>query len=146
MPVFVTAVMLVCVAAPAKNAHSETKRRALVGCENDVRLPKMRVFRAKDDPWWCWKDYVLFIVQRQRESSSEVRWSGYEELLRWCGRDCRYRSCGSDDWGFRTRWRGVRDAIPLCYDLHLLAKSSKACANTLDDCWCLLAKRALRAS
>lgn len=35
---------------PLKNAQCETKRRALVGCENDVRLPKMRVLLSVRSP------------------------------------------------------------------------------------------------
>lgn len=40
MHVFVTAEKLVCVAGLARNAQCETERRALVGCDHDVGLPK----------------------------------------------------------------------------------------------------------
>lgn len=68
------------------------------------------------------------------------------ELSRWGGSNCRCRGGGSNDWGFGTRRRGIWDTVALCYDLHLLAKSSEAGADALDNCRYLLAKRAPRPS
>ena len=69
-----------------------------------------------------------------------------KELSRWGGSNCRCCSGGSNDWGFGTRRRGIRDTVALCYDLHLLAKSSEAGADALDNCRYLLAKSAPRPS
>ena len=69
MHVFVTAVRLVvCVAAPAKNAQCETKRRALVGYESSVRLPKMRVLLSvRFTPDGAGKT-MFYLLYKNRES------------------------------------------------------------------------------
>lgn len=111
------------------------------------RITKMGLVPAKNDPEWCWKDDGIFVVQSSRESGSKAsERGGYHELSRWSGGDCRGCSGGSDDGGFRTRRRGIREAIAFCYDLHLLAKSSEAGADALDDWRYQLAKSALKAS